>query len=127
MRKLVFTILAICGCLVFPACSSHPVSGSCPVKDFNGECALRWSDCNLSSGNPSQELSDVEAGCHALGSGREPLLVPQTFNTKELPDCLPLSGPTGDGGTLQTEEACYGTADGWNGASVFYYNVFCCQ
>lgn len=129
MRKLAFAILAICGCFVYSACSSHPVSGSCPVKDFNGACCITWSDCNTDSGNPGTETQLLENGCHALDPQREPLLCLENFNTTDLPNCVPLlvSGTGGGNASSQQEEGCYGTGDGWNGASDFTYNVFCCK
>lgn len=132
MKSLVLALLFGCGCFGYAACGgSEPVTGSCPVKDFNGACCIRWDDCTLYSGNADQEATEVENGCHVLDPLMKPLLCLEDFNTKNLPDCLPLNDSSnngGDGGTSsQKVEACMGTTDAWNGKEAFIYNVWCCK
>lgn len=136
MRKLALLILVMCSCLCYAACSSHPVSGSCPIKDFNGDCCIRWSDCNLESPNPDAETLAIANGCHAIDLQMEPLLCLPQFNTQDLGNCVPLNGvpnlpgtsaPARDAGITQNIEACYGTGGGWDGANLFTYNVWCCK
>lgn len=132
MNKIVSFVISVFGCLALGACNSTPVEGSCPVSDFNGSCCIRQNECNLRSGNPDEELKIVEEGCKALDPMRKPLLCLDEFNTKELPDCVPLTLVSSDQGgsassSKQAVEACMGSDDVWSGRETFIYNVFCCK
>lgn len=136
MNKITLLFIAIFSCFGYVACNSSPIEGSCPAKDFNGECCIRQSDCTSYSGNP-QEAIDIVAGCHTIDPKMEPLLCLDSFNTAKtakLDKCVPLIGWVDDGrgfsnngSSGQTVETCMGSADIWNGATSYDYNVFCCK
>ena len=120
MKKLAFVILSIFGCLTYVACGgSDPVSGSCPVKDFNGQCCIRQSDCTENDANNAQTDADAVSQCHAIDPEMSPLLCLQDFNVQALPStCKQIS----------IVEDCMGTDDPWgDGRAQFSYNVWCCK
>jgi hypothetical protein len=109
-----------CGCFGYSACgSSKPVTGSCPVEDFNGECCIRQSDCNENDANNAQTDADAVNGCHAIDPEMAPLLCLSSFNAAALPsNCKQLT----------IVEGCMGTDDPWgDGKQEFFYNVWCCK
>lgn len=118
MNKFAIIVFGILSCVGYVACSSVPIAGSCQVKDFNGECCIKQSDCTQESGNSEQEAVALSKSCHDLDPERKVLLCLNDFNAANLPDCVKLKN---------VQEVCMGSDDVWNGRQPFSYDVWCCK